>query len=198
MPRIHFIAESADVSPDAVVGEGARIWHYAQVRERATIGPGCIVGRGAYVDTGVTVGANCKIQNHALVYAPARLEDGVFIGPGAVLTNDRHPRAVNPDGTSKVAEDWNPAGVHIERGASIGAMAVVVAGVRIGAWALVGAGAVVTRDVPSFAVVVGNPARRVAWVGRSGRPLEVIDGNISDPITGVRYQEVEGVLEELS
>ena len=197
MSRNHFIAESADVSPDAVVGAGTRIWHHAQVRERASIGPDCIVGRGAYVDNGVTIGANCKIQNYALVYAPARLADGVFIGPGAVLTNDRHPRAVNPDGTPKVAQDWEPEGVHVGTGASIGAMAVVVAGVRIGAWALVGAGAVVTRDVPPYAVVVGNPARRVAWAGRSGRTLEVTDGNLSDPITGVRYQEVNGVLEEL-
>ncbi len=191
-----FIAESADVDPRATVGEGSQIWHLAQVREDAQVGAGCVVGRGAYVDTGVVVGDHCKIQNYALVYAPSRLEDGVFIGPAAVLTNDRFPRAINADGSPKATTDWDPQGVVVKRGAAIGAKAVVVAGVTIGEWALVGAGAVVSKNVPAHALVVGSPARQVAWVGRSGRVLEAVDGELKDPGTGDRFREVEGKLEE--
>ncbi|ABL83706.1 MULTISPECIES: acyltransferase [unclassified Nocardioides] len=166
------IVDSADVHVSAKVGDGATIWHLAQVREGAVVGPGCVIGRGAYVGTGVRMGANCKVQNYALVYEPARLADGVFIGPAAVLTNDTYPRAVTPDGDLKSAADWEPAGVTIERGASIGARVVCVAPVTIGEWATVAAGAVVTKDVPAFALVAGVPARRIGWVGRSGRPLQ--------------------------
>ncbi|WP_019819756.1 acyltransferase, partial [Saccharomonospora saliphila] len=160
-----FVADGADVAPTAVLGDGCKIWHQAQVRSDAALGANCVVGRGAYVGTGVRIGANCKIQNHALVYEPAELADGVFIGPAVVLTNDTYPRAVNPDGSLKSASDWDAVGVTIAEGASIGARAVCVAPVRIGAWATVAAGAVVTKDVPEFALVAGVPARRVGWVG---------------------------------
>ena len=125
------IAPSADVSEQAVIGEGSSIWHLAQVRERAVLGAGCIVGRGAYIGEGARLGDNCKVQNYALVYEPARLGDGVFIGPAVVLTNDRFPRAVNPDGTLKSASDWEAVGVTIGTGAAIGARAVCVAPVRL-------------------------------------------------------------------
>ncbi|EHM93256.1 hypothetical protein HMPREF0975_01993 [Actinomyces sp. oral taxon 849 str. F0330] len=121
------IAPSADVSQDAALGEGTSIWHLAQVREHAVLGRDCIVGRGAYIGEGVVMGDNCKVQNYALVYEPARLADGVFIGPAVTLTNDHFPRAVNPDGTLKSASDWEPVGVTIDEGASIGARAVCVA-----------------------------------------------------------------------
>lgn len=165
------IAATADVDPRARIGAGTRVWHLAQVREDAVIGSDCIIGRGAYIGTGVRMGARCKVQNQALVYEPAELADGVFIGPAAVLTNDHTPRAVNPDGSLKSAADWDPVGVAIGRGASIGARAVCVAPVSIGQWATVAAGAVVTHDVPAFALVAGVPARRVGWVGRAGVPL---------------------------
>ena len=200
------IDPSADVSEQAVIGEGSSIWHLAQVREHAVLGAGCIVGRGAYIGEGARLGDNCKVQNYALVYEPARLGDGVFIGPAVVLTNDRFPRAVNPDGTLKSASDWEAVGVTIGTGAAIGARAVCVAPVRIGAWASVGAGAVVTRDVAPYALVVGVPARRVGWVGESGVPLVPTDhspvpGNEAVartwvcPASGRRYVEREGTLE---
>ena len=136
------IQPSADVSDDAIIGEGSSVWHLAQVREQAVLGRNCIVGRGAYVGTGVTMGDNCKLQNYALVYEPARLGQGVFIGPAVVLTNDTFPRAVNPDGSLKSASDWEAVGVTIGDGASIGARAVCIAPVTIGEWATVAAGAI--------------------------------------------------------
>ena len=108
------ILPSADLDDGIQIGDGSSIWHLAQVRGGAEIGENVIVGRGAYIGSGVHVGDNCKIQNYALVYEPAHLEDGVFIGPAAVLTNDTFPRAVNPDGTSKSAHDWEPVGVTLK------------------------------------------------------------------------------------
>lgn len=191
------IAVSADVSADARVGDGSSIWHLAQVREFAQLGANCIVGRGAYIGTGVTLGDNCKVQNYALVYEPAAIGDGVFIGPAVVLTNDSYPRAVTADGELKSAHDWEPVGVTIESGASIGANATCVAPVHIGRWATVAAGAVVVRDVPDFALVAGVPARRIGWVGRHGVPLaEQEDGAWICPASGLRYMERDGVLIE--
>lgn len=187
-----FVHETADVSSEAVIGNGSKIWNYAQVRERARLGENVIVGRGAYVGTGVDVGDNCKVQNYALVYEPARLANGVFIGPAAVLTNDHFPRAINPDGSLKAASDWESVGVDIAEGASIGAHATCVAPVRIGRWALVGSGAVVIRDVPDFAIVVGSPARRVEWAGKAGHPLEDAgDGRWRCPVDGSSYRQTD-------
>ncbi|MCI2266964.1 acyltransferase [Sediminivirga luteola] len=189
------IAESADVSDEAVLGLGTAIWHLAQVRENAHLGENCIVGRGAYIGAGVSVGNNCKIQNYALVYEPAALADGVFIGPAAVLTNDTYPRAINADGSRKSAHDWEPVGVTIERGASIGARATCVAPVTIGAWSTVAAGAVVVKDVPAHALVAGVPARRIGWVGTSGVPLTSEPGRFwVCPATAERYREVDETL----
>lgn len=165
------VAPGADVSDEATIGDGSSIWHLAQVREGAALGEKCVIGRGAYIGTGVQMGHGCKIQNYALVYEPARLADGVFVGPAAVFTNDHFPRAVNPDLTPKSASDWDPVGVTCEQGSSIGARAVCVAPVTIGAWAMVAAGATVVKDVPPHALVAGVPAKRLAWVGRSGEKL---------------------------
>ncbi|MDR7301857.1 acyltransferase [Haloactinomyces albus] len=191
-----FIADGADVAQTAKIGEGSKVWHLAQVRNDAELGENCIVGRGAYVGTGVRIGDNCKIQNHALVYEPAELATGVFIGPAVVLTNDTYPRAINPDGTLKSASDWEAVGVSIAEGASIGARAVCVAPVRIGMWATVAAGAVVTKDVPDFGLVAGVPARRVGWVGKAGAPLREEGQHWVCPLTGHTYTEVDGVLTE--
>jgi acetyltransferase-like isoleucine patch superfamily enzyme len=181
---------SADVDERAEIGDGSSIWHLAQVREGAVLGRNCIVGRGAYVGPGVRMGDNCKLQNYALVYEPAVLEDGVFVGPAVAFTNDHYPRAVAPDGSLKRGDDWDAFGVTVRQGASIGARSVCVAPVTIGRWALVAAGSVVVKDVPDFALVAGVPARRLRWVGKAGVPLEPDgDGSWRCPQTGERYVE---------
>ena len=194
-PRVRIVG-SADVAGDALIGDGSSIWHLAQVREGARLGENCIVGRGAYIGTGVEMGDNCKVQNYALVYEPAKLADGVFIGPAVVLTNDTYPRAINADGTLKSSHDWEPVGVTIGRGAAIGARATCVAPVTIGAWATVAAGAVVVKDVPAYALMAGVPARRIGWVGESGVPL--VAGEAANvwmcPTTDARYFETDGIL----
>ena len=191
------IANSADIDPTAAIGHDTRIWHLAQIRERAVIGEGCVIGRGAYIGVGVRIGSGCKVQNNALVYEPAFLEDGVFVGPAAVQTNDNRPRAVNPDLSPKSTPDGDPVGVTIREGASIGAGAVCVAPVTVGRWAMVAAGSVVTRDVRDYALVVGVPSRQVGWVGRSGQRLVPDgDGRWRCPISHQPFVEANGALLE--
>jgi acetyltransferase-like isoleucine patch superfamily enzyme len=187
-----FVHTTVDLGDNVSLGENAKVWHYAQVRENATVGEGCIIGRGAYVGGGVVLGRNCKVQNYALVYEPASLGDGVFIGPAAVLTNDQFPRSVTPNMELKGGDDWEAVGVTIEDGASIGARAVCVAPVRIGKWATIAAGAVVTKDVPDFALMMGVPARRVGWVGRQGHPLlDIGQGKFECPVDGTLYEQID-------
>lgn len=184
---------TAQVAETARLGEGTTVWDLAQVRENARLGKACVVGRGAYVGTGVRIGDNVKLQNHALVYEPAELGDGVFVGPAVVLTNDHNPRSVDPDGRQKRGGDWEAVGVTVAEGASLGARSVCVAPLRVGRWAMVAAGAVVTRDVPDFALVVGVPARHIGWVGRAGVRLRQVEGRNQSvwecPQTGARYEE---------
>jgi acetyltransferase-like isoleucine patch superfamily enzyme len=166
--RIH---PSAEVSADAIIGPGTSVWNQAQVREGARIGAGCVIGKNAYVDAGVVVGDNCKIQNNVSLYHGVTVEDGVFIGPHACFTNDRLPRAINPDGSRKSDADWEVGPIVVRTGAAIGANATILAGVTIGRWAMIGSGSVVTRDVADHELVVGNPARRRGGVCACGEPL---------------------------
>ena len=180
---------SSNISSLANIHPTVKIWSNVSVRENAQINENCIIGQGAYVGVGVKIGRNCKIQNNALIYEPAIIEDGVFIGPCVVLTNDHFPRAVNSDGTVKSSSDWSPTGVIVRTGASIGANSVCIAPVIIGEWSLIGSGSVVTKDVPPHALIVGNPARQVGWVGKSGQKLIFIsDALWQCPETNDRYQ----------
>jgi acetyltransferase-like isoleucine patch superfamily enzyme len=193
------VQPTADVDASASLGAGTKVWHLAQIRENARLGCDCIVGRGAYVGPGVTIGNKVKLQNYALVYEPARLEDAVFIGPAAVLTNDLFPRSVDVMGALKRPGSWVASGVVVREGASVGARAVILPGCVVGRWAMIAAGAVVTRDVPDFALLIGAPARHVGWVGRAGvRLIQEDDARWYCPQTGERYAESAGRLEFLN
>jgi len=162
---------TADVSPQAIIGEGTRIWHQAQVREGVHIGQNCIIGKGVYIDFNVVIGDNVKIQNGCCVYHGVTLEDGVLLGPGVILTNDKFPRAINPNGSLKTNADWVVGKILVQRGASLGAGVIVLPNVAIGKFAMVGAGAVVTKNVPDHGLAVGNPARLVGFVCPCGARL---------------------------
>jgi len=136
------------------------------------MGADCNIGGGALIDLDVRIGDRCKIQANALIYRGSILHDDVFVGPAACLTNDRFPRASVPEGSLKSESDWTVSGVTLERGSSLGAHVVVVAGCTVGGWALVGAGAVVVTDVSAHALVVGNPAQQIGWVCMCGARLD--------------------------
>lgn len=184
-PRIH---PTAEVSPGARVGERTRIWNEAQVREGAQVGTDCILAKGVYIDTGVVVGNRVKLENRVSVFQGAQLADGVFIGPHSALLNDKVPRAITPDGALKSRRDWKANGVRVDEGASIGGGCTLLPGVRVGRFAMVGAGAVVTRSVPDFGLVVGSPARLIGFVCECGDRLSP-DG--SCPTCG-RQHELNG------
>jgi acetyltransferase-like isoleucine patch superfamily enzyme len=181
------IHPTADVSPRANLGAGTRIWHEAQVREGARLGESCIVGKGAYIDFDVHIGSRVKIQNRASIYHGTTIEDGAFIGPHVVFTNDLRPRSINPDGSLKSDDDWTVGETVVRYGASIGAGSVILPGVTIGRFALVGAGAVVTRSVPDHAIVVGNPARRVGHACACGAKLALEGAVATCPVCWAVY-----------
>jgi acetyltransferase-like isoleucine patch superfamily enzyme len=162
-PASPFVHPSAIVEDGAVVGNGTRIWHRGHVRAGSHVGCDCTLGFSVYVDTMVTVGDRCKIQNHVSLFRGVVVEDDVFIGPSVVFTNDLYPRAGSID--------WDVGTTRVHRGASIGANATVICGVDIGEWAMIAAGAIVTKDVPPHALIVGTPGRRRGWVCRCGLPL---------------------------
>ncbi|MBI2102588.1 UDP-N-acetylglucosamine 2-epimerase (non-hydrolyzing) [Candidatus Woesearchaeota archaeon] len=166
--RVH---PTAEVSPAAIIGNVVSIWHHAQVREEAVIGDNCMLGKNVYVDRGVVIGNHCRIQNNSSLYRGVTLENGVFIGPHVVLTNDKNPRAINLGGVPKKETDWIVGKILVKEGASLGARVVVLPDVTIGRFALVGAGSVVTRNVPAFGLVYGNPARLQGFVCRCGNKL---------------------------
>lgn len=156
----YYVHPTAEVSSKATIGKGTKIWNQAQVREGAIIGDDCIISKGVYIDAGVIIGSRVKIENYVSVYRGVTINEDVFIGPHVTFTNDLRPRAFN--------HNWNPVGTLVERGASIGAGAVIVCGVTLGKYCMVGAGSVVTKDVPPYALVVGNPARFIGHVYGDG------------------------------
>ncbi len=167
--RIH---PTSDVSPKATIGEGSSIWHQAQIRENVHLGQNCIIGKGVYIDFDVFLGDNVKVQNYVSIYHGVTIEDGVFVGPHVCFTNDMRPRAINPDGSLKSADDWILSKTLIGRGAALGANSTIRCGIIIGKWAMIGAGSVVTRDVPDHGLVWGNPARLHGFVCACGSKLE--------------------------
>jgi len=183
-----YIHPTSVVAPEALLGSGVKVWHYCHVMPRAKLGAGTSIGQNCFVAEGVQVGAGCKLQNNVSLYQGVTLEDSVFVGPSAVFTNVVTPRAF-------IIRRDEFAPTLVRKGATIGANATVVCGVTIGRYALIAAGAVITADVPDYALMMGVPARRKGWVSRVGR---VLGADLTCPETGERYQEQDGLLVALS
>ena len=184
-----FCHNTACVDDGAVVGDGTSIWHFCHVMKGAELGADCILGQNVFVASGVRIGTNVKIQNNVSIYTGTTVEDDVFLGPSCVLTNVTNPR-------SQIVRHDLYEPTLIRRGATIGANSTVVCGVTIGRYAFIAAGAVVTGDVPDYALIVGVPGRRRAWTSRHGIPLPPVDaeGITICPESGLRYQLEKGVL----
>lgn len=170
------IHPTAEVSETAVIGTGTKIWNQAQVREGARIGEHCIISKNVYIDENVSIGSGVKIQNNVNVYHGVTIEDDVFLGPSMTFTNDMFPRAFSTD--------WQVVETIVRKGASIGANATIRCGIEIGEYATVGAGSTVTKNVPPYALVAGNPARQIGWVCKCGFKL---NANNICPSCGKQY-----------
>lgn len=183
------IHESAYVDAPCEIGEGTKIWHFSHVQAGARIGRGCTLGQNVYVGADVTIGDRVKIQNNVSVYTGCEIEDDVFLGPSCVLTNVTNPRA-------QVDRRALYERTRFRRGATVGANATIICGVTLGRYCFVAAGSVVTKDVPDYALVVGNPAQRVGWMSRHGHRLTEpdADGVMTCPESGLRYQLGGGIL----
>ena len=173
-----FIHETVAIDNDVEIGEGSRIWHFSHILEHSRVGRDCTIGQNVMIGPRVRIGDRCKIQNNVSIYTGVALEDEVFCGPSCVFTNVLTPRA-------HIERKDEFLDTVVERGATIGANATVVCGNRIGRYAMVGAGAVVTKDVPAHALIVGNPARQIGWVSETGDRL---GEDLVCPRSGERYE----------
>jgi len=196
-PKQTQVSALANIEQNVLLGDGSKIWDHSHIRENAVLGNNCVVGENVYIGPGVLIGENSKIQNGVLIYEPAQLGKGVFLGPRVTLTNDKYPRAVTPDGVLKISDDWQSVGVVVGDGASVGAGAICVAPLTIGNWSMIAAGSIVVANVPAYALVVGNPARQIAWIGRDGKRLKKTGANTYfSPTTDYHYTEISGSLIE--
>lgn len=183
-----FIHPTAAVDQPCTIGKGTKIWHFSHILEGTRIGEDCVLGQNVSVGPDVIIGDRCKVQNNVSLYKGVTLEDGVFCGPSCVFTNVLNPRA-----EVERKSEFRPT--LVRRGATIGANATVICGVTLGEWCMIGAGAVVTRDVPAFALMIGVPARRKGWVSHDG---EILGLDLICPRSGRHYRETEpDLLEEI-
>lgn len=159
-----YIHPTANVSEQAKIGDGTKIWINSQIREKSEIGINCIISKDTYIDTEVKIGDNCKIQNSVSVYHGVTIEDDVFVGPNACFTNDKVPRAFDPD--------WKITPTIVKKGASIGANATIVCGVTLGEYCMIASGSVVTKDVLPYSLVMGNPAKHYSYIDKMGNKIE--------------------------
>lgn len=189
----YYAHPTAVIDEGAVIGDGTKIWHFSHIMPGAVIGEACSLGQNVVVSPGVTLGRNVKIQNNVSLYTGVTCEDDVFLGPSCVFTNVINPRS------AIVRRDQFKA-TPVAKGASIGANATIICGHKIGRYALIGAGAVVTKDVPDFALVVGNPAQQLGWVSEYGHRLQFdAEGHATCPESGQTYRLVDGrVVERVS
>jgi UDP-2-acetamido-3-amino-2,3-dideoxy-glucuronate N-acetyltransferase len=186
-----FVHESSYVDAGAQIGRGTKIWHFCHVMPGAVIGEGCSLGQNVVVMPGTRIGNNVKIQNNVSIYEGVTLEDDVFCGPSCVFTNVLNPR-------SHVSRKHEFRRTLVKRGASIGANATIICGVTLGDYAFIGAGAVVTSDVPAYALMVGVPARRVGWMCQCGERLAVVAGQATCAACGSAYAESNGALRPMA
>lgn len=183
----YFAHESAYVDEGSSIGDGTKIWHFSHIQSGAKIGQNCVFGQNVNVAGGVEVGDRCKVQNNVSLYEGVTLEDDVFCGPSCVFTNDHQPRAHSSLG-------WNVSPTIVKKGASIGANATIVCGNTLGEYCMIGSGAVVTRDVPPHALMIGVPARQVGWVCECGTKL---DDELSCPACNLRYAQEDDCISKL-
>lgn len=185
MAATYYVHPTAVIDEGAQIGAGTKIWHFCHVMPEAIIGGSCSLGQNVFVANKVKLGRNVKVQNNVSLYEGLVCEDDVFIGPSAVFTNVINPR-------SAVSRKQEYKATYLERGVTIGANATIVCGVRLNAYAFVGAGSVVTKDVPAYALVVGNPARQIGWMSAHGTRLHFDENGIAACDSGQQYQLENG------
>lgn len=188
----YFVHETALIDEPVEIGKGSKIWHFCHVMSNSTLGEGCILGQNVFIAGGVKLGNNVKVQNNVSLYSGVICEDDVFLGPSMVFTNVKNPR-------SGVVRRGQYDETYLEQGASVGANATIVCGVRLGKYCFVGAGSVVTKDVPPYALIVGNPARQIGWMSQYGHRLEFNEEDIATcPESQQQYKRSDAGVERIS
>lgn len=192
MDKAYFAHPTAVIDDGCVIGRGTKIWHFSHIMPDCTIGENCNLGQNVVISPGVVLGNNVKVQNNVSVYTGVVCEDDVFLGPSMVFTN-----VINPRSAINRRSEYRKTVVR--KGATIGANATIICGVEIGAYAFIGAGAVVTRDVPPYALVVGNPARQTGWMSAYGHKLHFDETGLATcPESGERYRLMNGRVEKIA